>query len=183
MDEKKLSKFLSLVLRHKPEELCIKLDSNGWTDVRELLKKLKSRGMDVNMAFLKQVVTNNDKQRFAFNENETEIRANQGHSTKEVELEFEKLVPPDTLYHGTSTDSLRYIHGCDEIRKMKRHHVHLSDNVDTAKKVGARHGSPTIIAIDAKAMHLDGFDFYKSENNVWLTDRVPAEYFKDTLYA
>lgn len=182
MDEKKLSRFLSLVLRHRPDEIGIELDSNGWTDVKTLLRKLNGRGMDVKMSDLKNVVKNNDKQRFAFNSTETEIRASQGHSAGGVEVEYEKTEPPSELFHGTSTDALQLIHRSGGLDKMKRHHVHLSATKETATKVGSRHGKPVVIIIAAKQMHDDGHNFYKSANGVWLTDAVPAEYFKDKIF-
>lgn len=182
MDEKKVSKFLSLVLRHKPEEIGIELDKNGWTDVKTLLHKMQAHGMNVNMTLLRAVVANNDKKRFSFDLYETKIRANQGHSTDEVNLEFEKRTPPETLYHGTSNNHLTEIMKSSGLKKMKRHHVHLSDNVNTATSVGSRYGKPVIIEVNALQMHLDGFDFFQSANGVWLTDNVDKKYFKNLDY-
>lgn len=181
-DYKRTSKFLSLVLRHKPEEIGITLDKNGWTRVSDLLDKLKSHGVNINLTTLSDIVETNDKKRFEFDQYKTKIRASQGHSTSDVEIEYEKLTPPDVLYHGTSTDHLNKIMKSGGLSKMKRHHVHLSQNIDTAKSVGKRYGTPVIIEIDAKAMHNDGYSFYKSANNVWLTDTVSCDYFLNTHY-
>lgn len=182
MDEKKLSKFLSLVLRHKPEEIGIELDKNGWTDVKTLLLKLNQNGMKVNMELLRSVVANNDKQRFAFDQYQTKIRANQGHSTADVEIEFDQKTPPAILFHGTSVKYISDIIKSPGLNKMKRHYVHLSANVETAEKVGARHGKPVIIEVNSGQMHIDGYIFYQSANGVWLVDSVPKKYFFNINY-
>lgn len=168
---KENSKFLSLVLRHKPEKIGIKLDENGWADVSELLSKMKN---GITMEILEEIVVTNDKQRFAFNEDKTKIRANQGHSIN-VDLELKVLVPPNMLYHGTAE---RFIKSIMEtgLDKRNRTHVHLSQNYDTAISVGSRYGKPVILKIDTKKMSEDGYIFYLSENNVWLTDSVPVKY-------
>ena len=173
---KDLSRFLSLVLRHKPENANIKLDKNGWVDVRELIKGLATKGYITNLEELKCIVSDNDKQRFSFNGDYTKIKANQGHSLK-VDLQLKKQIPPTILYHGTSENNLQSIlkHG---LSKQKRHHVHLSSDIETALKVGARHGKVVILEIDCKWMFLDNFIFYISDNNVWLTEFVPTKYIK-----
>lgn len=172
--EKYISKFLSYILRHKPEELGIALDPHGWTDVAILLTNMNSKGMAIDMALLEQVVANNAKKRFAFNEDKTLIRANQGHSVS-VELAYEPQQPPAVLYHGTGSRNTEAILA-GGLLKMQRHHVHLSNDAGTAKMVGQRHGKPVIFKINAGAMHQAGFVFYQSENGVWLTDHVPATY-------
>ena len=170
----KLSKFLSLVLRHKPETIGITLDEQGWTDVGILLQKIQQGGKIIDLDTLKAVVANNDKKRFAFNTDETKIRANQGHSLK-VELGYTPQTPPDILYHGTVEKFLDSIFqkGLD---KRKRHHVHLSAETAIATNVGKRRGKPVILKVDAQRMHQDGLLFYLSENGVWLTEKVPVKY-------
>jgi len=172
----RLSKFLSLVLRHKPETIGLTLDENGWTDVKILLQKLKSKGKNVDLITLQYVVENNTKQRFAFNEDQTQIRANQGHSIK-IDLGYKPVEPPETLYHGTAERFLDSIFKTG-LEKRNRHHVHMSGDLDTASKVGVRHGKLVILEVLSKAMYKDGYPFFISENKVWLTDTVPPQYLR-----
>lgn len=175
-DEVKISKFLSLVLRHNPALIGLELDANGWASVVELLAKMKAKGHSINMEDLKHLVETNNKKRFAFSDDFEKIRANQGHSV-EVDLGYEKQVPPPILFHGTAEQNLELILKSG-IKKMNRHHVHLSQDVATAQKVGMRHGKPVILSINVKGMADIGFDFYLSTNGVWLTDFVPIEFIK-----
>ncbi|MBN2536320.1 MAG: RNA 2'-phosphotransferase [Spirochaetales bacterium] len=170
----KLSKFLSLILRHKPEVIHISLDSHGWADVNEIIKGIKIRFPSFDLAALKEVVEKNDKKRFAFSEDQTKIRANQGHS-REVDLDLEAVKPPDFLYHGTAK---RFLAGIRQqgLLKWNRQFVHLSRDHETAVKVGKRHGRPVVLLIDAKKMHEQGKLFYLSKNGVWLTEKVDPEY-------
>ena len=165
---------MSLVLRHKPEEIGLELDENGWGRVDELISKMNVKGIIVDREIINTVVETNDKKRFAFNADKTLIRASQGHSI-EVELNLPEAVPPDILYHGTTEKYLENIFK-EGLRSQSRQHVHLSITIETAKSVGSRHGKPVILSINALAMHQAGFKFYLSENKVWLTDSVPAEY-------
>jgi putative RNA 2'-phosphotransferase len=168
------SKFLSLVLRHKPEEIGLVLDEHGWANVQELLSKTKMTFVE-----LQEIVDTNDKKRFAFNEDKTKIRASQGHSI-DIELDLNPVTPPDVLYHGTATrfwDSISQT----GLEKRSRQHVHLSSTEETAYKVGIRHGKPLILVIDSKSMHQKGYVFYLSANGVWLTDHVPREFISITL--
>jgi putative RNA 2'-phosphotransferase len=181
MDKRRLvtvSKFLSKHLRHSPEELGLTLEPGGWVLVDDLLAGCARAGFGVSREELLEVVEKNDKQRFSFDETGQKIRANQGHST-EVDLQLEPVAPPDLLYHGTAehivADILR-----DGIKRMSRHHVHLSTTVAAARTVGARHGKPVILQVDAAAMHRDGILFYCSANGVWLVDEVPSRYLSGT---
>lgn len=176
MNKVQKSKFISLLLRHKPEVINLTLDNNGWANVDELLDKLNKSGYDMDFNELKEIVVTNDKQRFTFNEDETKIRANQGHSIN-VDLELKEEVPPDVLYHGTAT---RFLNSILEkgLLKQSRNHVHLSSSIDTALNVGKRYGTPVILIIDAKRMYRDGKKFYLSKNSVWLVDYVAPEYIK-----
>ncbi len=173
---KDVSKLLSLVLRHQPDALGIVLDPEGWTDVATLLQKMRIRGMAVDLALLKHVVATNDKQRFAFNADYSRIRANQGHSVV-VDLGLVAVEPPVYLYHGTSETSIAAILR-EGLRKQSRQHVHLSADVATATKVGGRHGRPVVLRVKSGQMHQQGVPFYRSENNVWLTDFVAPEYLE-----
>lgn len=173
-DEVKISKFLSLVLRHNPALIGLEMDTNGWVSVTELLDKMKAKGYAISMGELNCLVDTNSKKRFAFSDDFEKIRANQGHSV-EVDLGYEKQVPPPVLFHGTAAKNLDLILK-GGIKKMNRHHVHLSQDVATAQKVGMRHGKPVILKVEAKGMAEQGFDFYLSNNGVWLTDFVPAEF-------
>ncbi|MBA4601968.1 RNA 2'-phosphotransferase [Thermoactinomyces mirandus] len=172
----KHSKFLSKVLRHKPEIIGIQLDQNGWVNVKELLDACQKRGILIDRKTLERIVDTNDKRRFSFSEDGQKIRANQGHSIP-VDLNLEPITPPDRLYHGTATRFLSSIYNKGLV-KGKRHHVHLSGDPVTARKVGIRHGSPVILLVLAKEMHLDGYSFYRSANRVWLTDFVPVRYLR-----
>ena len=176
MNEKSFSKFLSLILRHKPETVGIKLDGNGWADVEELLEKINASGWTVTFAELEKVVRENDKQRYSFNEDKTKIRANQGHSVK-VDVELEEKTPPKFLYHGTIERNEKSI-AAQGLVKGSRLYVHLSADVETAQKVAARRrGKPIIYKIFAQKMYEDGYKFFQSKNGVWLTDAVPPKYF------
>lgn len=170
----KISKFLSKHLRHQPERLSLRLQAGGWVAVDELLAACAAHQFPVSRAELEAVVAGNDKQRFSFDETGTCLRANQGHSV-EIDLQLEAVAPPDVLYHGTAERNVESILR-DGLRKMARHHVHLSADVPTATKVGARHGRPVVFAIDAAAMYRAGHIFYRSANGVWLVDAVPPEY-------
>lgn len=166
------SKFLSLILRHKPEEVGLSLDSEGWADVNELVEK-----SDISLADLKEIVATDNKQRYSFSVDSTKIRANQGHSVQ-VDLGLKPQQPPDCLHHGTSDRFLESI-GKHGLTKQARQHVHLSKDPTTAKMVGQRHGGKcAVLTIDAKQMYEDGHLFFLSENGVWLTDKVPQKYIK-----
>lgn len=173
----KVSKYLSRHLRHQPERIGITLSSGGWVSVNELLAACQKHRFSINREELDLVVELNDKQRFSFDSTGTLIRANQGH-TVEVDLQLKPVVPPHILYHGTghkAVDSILQTGLC----KISRHHVHLSADIPTATTVGARHGKPVIFAIDAVAMHSSGYEFYCSDNGVWLVDNVPPEYLQN----
>ena len=174
--KKDVDRLLSLVLRHKPETLGLTLDQNGWVETSDLLKALKNKGLETSMEELEKIVEDNNKQRFAFSDNKTKIKANQGHSIK-VDLTLKEVVPPEALYHGTTYRFLKAIKA-EGLSKMKRHHVHLSQDFDTAKTVGERRGEAIILYVDSYQMQLDGYKFYKTANNVWLTDCVPSKYIK-----
>jgi len=175
-DLKTISKFLSLVLRHQPEVLSIQPDKNGWVNVDELISKMNEKDFVIDFEILKKVVDENDKKRFIFNENFEKIRANQGHSI-EVDLSLKPIEPPEILYHGTSIKNLNSIFN-EGIDKRKRNHVHLSKDMETAIKVGSRHGKPVVLKIKSKLMYEEGQNFYLSENNVWLTDYVDPKYIE-----
>jgi putative RNA 2'-phosphotransferase len=170
----KESKFLSLVLRHKPEEIGLQLDTHGWVRVDELLRKLKQANHKLSRDELIQLVENNDKKRFTLSDDGLRIRAAQGHSVN-VELGLEPQRPPDELYHGTASANLDAIFS-DGLNPGRRQQVHLSLDPDTAVRVGQRHGKPVVLTVAAQRMFEDGFLFYCADNGVWLTDRVPAVY-------
>jgi putative RNA 2'-phosphotransferase len=172
----RISKTLSYHLRHRPDELGLSLSPGGWVVVDELLGALARRGKPVSRAELDEVVARNPKQRFAFDESGTRIRANQGHSVA-VDLELAPTEPPATLYHGTGERSAAAILR-EGLRKQQRHHVHLSADVETAMSVGARHGRPVVFLVDAAAMRAAGHTFYRSANGVWLVEAVPPEFLR-----
>ena len=168
------SKFLSLVLRHKPSAANVTLNENGWCQVDRLLHGTQSAGVNITRQELLEIVATNEKKRFQLNDDETQIRANQGHSVS-VDLGLNQMEPPAVLFHGTTVRFGEAIMH-EGIQKMKRHHVHLSADIETAQKVGMRHGKVLILEVDAQRMHQDGHVFYRSENNVWLVESVPASY-------
>ena len=173
MSLKETSKFISLILRHKPEAIGITLDEHGWANVNELIEGI-SKTQPIDMATLEQIVAEDEKQRYSFNEDKTLIRANQGHSIP-VDVELEEKEPPEFLYHGTGE---KYVASIDVqgLIPKSRLYVHLSSDSDTAKKVGQRHGSPVIYVVNSGRMFRDGYIFYQSVNGVWLTKEVPLLY-------
>ncbi|MEL6277209.1 MAG: RNA 2'-phosphotransferase [Bacteroidota bacterium] len=173
MNNKKLSKTLSYLLRHRPDKIGLQLDQEGWADIDALLLLLSKNGQEASFTQLQQVVTENDKQRFTLNVEQRKIRANQGHSI-DIDLGLDKKVPPAILYHGTAQRFVPSIKrtGLD---KRNRHHVHLSDNKATAQNVGSRHGKVVVLEIDTQCVIAAGYDFYQSDNGVWLVDAVPLE--------
>lgn len=170
------SKFLSLVLRHEPHKAGLTLDGAGWTPVQALLQGCAAAGHALTLEQLQHIVTSNAKKRFEFSPDTTLIRASQGHSV-EVELDYQPKVPPAMLYHGTAS---RFLDAIREkgLLKMNRHHVHLSAETRVTMEVGARHGVPVLLSIDAAAMHDRGHVFFQSTNGVWLTDQVPPEHIR-----
>jgi putative RNA 2'-phosphotransferase len=170
----RISKFLSLILRHEPEKIGLQLDPNGWADIEALLAGCRQHGKHIERAELEEVVATNEKQRFAFSDDGQKIRANQGHSV-EVSLGYEPQVPPAQLFHGTATRFLEAIRA-EGLHKSERHHVHLSADEVTAHKVGQRHGRAVILVVKSELMHSRGYPFFLSTNGVWLTDHVPVEF-------
>ena len=170
------SKFLSLILRHKPGTIGISLDAQGWADVEELIAGVNQAGTHLNRETLREIVATNNKKRFAFNEDETKIRANQGH-THPVELGYAPAPPPEVLYHGTASRFLESIRQSG-LHKGKRFYVHLSADVETAITVGRRYGKPVVLIVEAARMHEAGFPFYCPTEGLWLTDAVPVQYIR-----
>lgn len=169
------SKFISLILRHKPDAIGIVLDEHGWANVSELIEGI-AKQQPFDMTMLEEIVATDEKRRYSFNEDKTLIRANQGHSVP-VDVELEQVSPPQYLYHGTGEKYAASIEAQGLVPKS-RLYVHLSSDYGTAEKVGARHGKPVVYRISAERMAKDGYVFYRSVNGVWLTKEVPVQYFK-----
>src|SRR5277367_6687768 len=167
-----VSKYLAKHLRHQPDALGLTLQPGGWVNVDDLLAASAGAGFAITYDALIECVETNDKKRFSFDDTGDLIRANQGHSV-EVDLQLEEREPPEILYHGTVERFLASIMA-EGLKKGKRHHVHLSKDTDTARKVGARRGKPVILQVDAGKMHGEGFNVFVSVNGVWLTESVPA---------
>ena len=175
MNLKNTSKFIALILRHKPESIGIRLDEHGWANVDELVDGIaQTQVFDREM--LEDIVRTDEKQRYSFNEDKTLIRANQGHSIP-VDVELKKKTPPNILWHGTGEKYTASIEAKGLIPKS-RLYVHLSEDTDTARKVGSRHGKLVIYEVAAGAMQTDGYDFFQSVNGVWLTKHVPVKYLR-----
>ena len=173
MSLKDVSKYMSLILRHKPDAIGITLDEHGWANVDELVAGI-AKDNEFNMDILEEIVRTDEKQRYSFNDDKTLIRANQGHSIP-VDVELEEKEPPELLWHGTGEKYVEYIDVQGLIPKS-RLYVHLSKDEDTAVKVGKRHGKPVLYHVKAKQMYEDGYKFYLSANGVWLTKNVPVKY-------
>ncbi len=168
------SRFMSLALRHRPGMIGLELDANGWARVDDLIARSQRSRMPLSLELIREVVATNDKQRFAFSEDGQRIRASQGHSIH-VDLGLEPREPPELLYHGTARASVASIRR-QGLLKGKRQHVHISLDEATATKVGSRHGQPVVLVVRAGEMWRAGTPFYLSENGVWLTEHVPAQY-------
>ena len=174
-----ISRYISLILRHKPEVIGIKLDEHGWADVQQLISGIKkTRNKSFNMDMLEEIVQTDNKQRYSFNDDKTLIRANQGHSVK-VDVELEEKTPPEFLWHGTGE---KYVQSIDSVGLIPkgRLYVHLSKDENTALNVGKRHGKPVIYKVLSGQMSKDGFRFCLSKNGVWLIKEVPVRYLQKT---
>lgn len=180
MDDTRISRFISLVLRHKPETIGINLDQHGWAKVKDLIKGINSKYSPFELKDLERIVAEDEKGRYSFNGDKTKIRANQGHSI-DVDVELKKATPPSVLYHGAATKFV------DNIRKegivpKSRLYVHFSSDLETAIKVGKRHGNVVVFTINCEQMIADGNEFFLSENGVWLTKFVHPKYLKSFTY-
>lgn len=174
-DLTKISKYISLILRHKPEVIGIQLDANGWANVEALLAGI-GRKYPIDFEVLEEIVRTDNKERYSFNEDKTKIRANQGHSIQ-VDVELSVTEPPEILYHGTAERFSASIEA-KGLLPQYRLYVHLSPDTATAEKVGRRHGKPVIYLVNAGQMQQDGYTYLLSANGVWLTKIVPAQYLK-----
>lgn len=174
MDLNPISKYIALILRHKPEVAGITLDEHGWADTNELLKNLRKKYPGFGLTHLYFIVESDEKQRYSFNEDRTKIRANQGHSIP-VDVGLKKAEPPRWLYHGTGK---KYVESIDKngLIPKSRLYVHLSKDVETAIEVGRRHGDPVVYVVESRLMYKAGYEFYLSKNGVWLTKEVPVRY-------
>ena len=175
MSLKETSKYMSLILRHKPDSIGILLDEHGWANVDELIEGI-AKTQKFDMDILEEIVRTDEKQRYSFNEDKTKIRANQGHSVQ-VDVELEETEPPEELWHGTGE---KFVSAIDEqgLIPKSRLYVHLSKDAETATKVGSRHGRPVLYIVSSRQMYRDGYKFYLSKNGVWLTKEVPVKYLK-----
>lgn len=177
MSRDEISKFLSYVLRHEPQAIGLQLDSDGWADIDALIEGAAHSGRSLDIETIQDVVASSDKKRFSLSTDGRRIRAAQGHSTAQVQLQHVQKQPPERLYHGTASRFLESIEGQGLIAGA-RHHVHLSRDMETALQVGQRYGSPVILEVEALHMHAQGFEFFQADNGVWLTQAVPVEFLE-----
>ena len=173
-DAIRVSKFMSLVLRHRPEHIGLELDENGWAGVDELIERAAAHGVALTREVIAEIVATSDKQRFALDDTGQSIRANQGHSV-DIDLGLEPTEPPAILFHGTAAANIAAIRN-EGLKSGNRQHVHLSPDEATAIKVGQRHGRPVVLRVFAGKMWAQGAPFYCSANGVWLTPAVPPEF-------
>lgn len=176
MNEKAISQYLSFILRHKPEEIDLILDREGWANIEELISKSQPiKNVALDEEIIKNIVNNSDKKRFQISDDGKFIRAVQGHSTVSVDITLKKLVPPISLYHGTAQ---RFVESIKEqgLISKERQYVHLTESKDTPLSVGTRYDKPHILVIRALEMHKSGFEFFQAENEVWLVKHVPIEF-------
>lgn len=175
MNTTEISKYMSFILRHRPEAIGLTLDEHGWAEVDPFIEGIAKR-YPFDRKLLEEIVQKDSKKRYSFSEDKTKIRANQGHSV-DVDVELKETPPPKILYHGTGEKYVRSIQK-EGLKAKSRLYVHLTDNPNTAQTVGKRHGTPWVFQVDSEKMAENGFVFYLSENGVWLTKEVPAEYLK-----
>lgn len=176
MDLNNISKYMSLILRHKPDVIGIELDEHGWANVNDLISGIEKDNHGFNFELLEKIVRSDSKQRYSFNDDKSFIRANQGHSIN-VDVELKEKEPPEYLYHGTGEKYVKSINQ-DGLIPKSRLYVHLSKDIKTAENVGKRHGKEVVYCIDSRQMYRDGYKFYLSENGVWLTKEVPIKYLE-----
>ena len=170
------SKFLSLVLRHRPESIGLALDANGWADIDALIQRAGAHGVTLTRELIAEIVATSDKQRFALDAAGDRIRANQGHSV-DIDLGLAPIEPPAILFHGTAATTVPAIR-IEGLKPGDRQHVHLSPDAATAIKVGQRHGRPVVLRVFAGKMWAKGSPFFRSANGVWLTPAVPPEFIE-----
>lgn len=170
-----VSKFLSFVLRHRPDAIGLTLDREGWASITELIQRATASGHKIDENSIQKAVAENDKKRFSISSDGKSIRAVQGHSTAEVAMSYEARVPPPRLFHGTAS---RFVSAIERegLRPGGRHHVHLSADQETAMRVGKRHGKPVVLIVRSREMQAAGHNFYLAENGVWLTESVPNNF-------
>lgn len=170
-----VSKFLSFVLRHKPEAIGLVLEVEGWADIASLIQCAIQSGRSLDNEVIRKVVESSDKKRFLISEDGLRIRAQHGHSTQNVSVTHDEKIPPPILFHGTAT---RFLSSILEqgLKPCNRHYVHLSEDEQTAIQVGRRHGKPVLLTVNASKMHRMGAKFYQAGNQLWLTEHVGPEF-------
>lgn len=173
-----ISKFLSYILRHKPESVGLTLNAEGWAAIDDIISCSAKEGLFLDHEIIQNIVDTSDKKRFTISDNGLCIRAAQGHSTPQVNINYKEKIPPSLLYHGTATRFMPEIreHG---LAPMSRQYVHLSLDEETAIHVGQRHGRPVVLQVKSLSMHALGFTFFQADNGVWLTESVPYQFIQE----
>lgn len=176
MSLEQASKALSFILRHGAEKMKIQISKTGYVKCETIIAELQKKWPNFTQTNLEAIVKEDEKGRYTIDRGS--IRANQGHSMDSIKIPFPKGIPPVKLYHGTDERGFLGIQKTG-IQRMKRHHVHLTDDPSTASSVGIRHGSVVIIEIDTRDMVKDNIEFFQSDNGVWLTNFVDVKYVSD----
>ncbi|WP_225084759.1 RNA 2'-phosphotransferase [Pectobacterium colocasium] len=173
-----ISKFLSYILRHQPESIGLSLDKEGWAVINDLILCAAEEGYTLDNNIIHSIVNNSNKKRFTISDDGLRIRADQGHSSQQVDIKYEEKKPPECLYHGTATRFVISIR-TQGLNAKERQYVHLSANEETAIQVGSRHGKPMVLKVKALTMYEQGFKFYQADNGVWLTEQVPYQFIQE----
>ncbi len=173
---KKISKLISYWLRHKPEDANIKLDKFGWARIEDVLTALKSNNFNFSSNQLIELNNSFDKVRWKIDLTKHKIKATHGHSIS-IEQELKPEFPNEILYHGTASKNLSGIIKTG-LKSGQRQYVHLSETMEMAIEVGRRHGKPFIIEVDTKKLLHEGWKFYQTEQDVWLTSDIHLKYLE-----
>ena len=176
-DDKRLSKFLSLVLRHRPDDFDIALDSNGFTDADALFAVVKSKykGKYSYEDVVRVTTTPAQDGKMRFELVDGRIRARYGHNKRVEAIAYQPVTPPEILYHGTPQTAVAAIRR-EGLSAQQRQYVHMATTVERATSVGARHGKPILLKVRARVAHEAGVAFFQADDEHYLTQSLPPEF-------